>query len=446
MMKRSGWLTIVACSCVSLLSAACSSGSGNGNPDAAKPGEAVNQEEAAELTFYGNSTQSQQYFNTYYGDAIRKKFPNYTIHYLQLDAAVKATTLPELVATKTTIDIYYATIGNFESALQTYDLQVDMTDLIKKHGIDTNRFEPTLIDAMKINTGGLLYGIPIQSNVQALYYNKDLFDKFGVPYPKDGMTWDEAAEISGKLTRFADGKQYYGFSATFGHTIRSNQFSLARADPKTETPTIAADPKWKTFYETIFGKMMPGEAYKQRFLQNSTLDGINGFIKDQEVGMLNFFAQLYLTNPEELKAMNWDLVSMPTFRELPGIGSQSYPMYFGVTKLAKNPDAAAKVLKYMASEEFQVSLARKGWMSSLNTEKVRKEYGQDTPFKEKNFAALFINKPAVIPAAPIYDPALVSQYQAAAQSLIKGTTDINTVFRNAEEAGSKAIKAAQQAK
>ena len=24
----------------------------------------------------------------------------------------------------------------------------------------------------------------------AIYYNKDLFDKAGVPYPKDGWTWD----------------------------------------------------------------------------------------------------------------------------------------------------------------------------------------------------------------------------------------------------------------
>ncbi|MDF2716492.1 MAG: extracellular solute-binding protein family 1 [Paenibacillus sp.] len=441
MLIRSKGVTMTAVLCAaSLLSTACGSEKA-GNPDpVSKPGEPV------ELTFYGNSIQSQDYFNRYYGDAIRSKFPDYKINYLQLDNAVKATTLPELVATRTPIDIYYATVGNFESALITYDLQVDMTELIKKHGIDTSRFEPTLLDAMRGNTGGPLFGLPIQTGVQALYYNKGIFDKFGLAYPKDGMTWDDAAELSKKLTRFADGKQIYGFGATFGHTIRSNAFSLARVDKKTETPTIGADSRWKTFFETLFVKMMPGDAYNQRFVQNTTLDGINGFIKDQDVAMLAFFSQLYLTNPEELKPMNWDIVSLPTFRELPGVGSQHYPMYFGVTKLSRNADAATEVLKYMVSDEFQLGLARKGWMSSLRTEKVRQEYAQDTPFKDKNFKALFMNKPAPIAPAPIYDPALVVHYTAAAYSILKGTADINTAFRAAEEAAAKTIKDAAQAK
>jgi multiple sugar transport system substrate-binding protein len=432
-------MAVVLCT-GSLLSAACGSEKDGKTDVISKPDVPV------ELTFYGNSIQSQDYFNRYYGDAIRKKFPGYKINYLQLDNAVKATTLPELVATRTPIDIYYATVGNFESALKTYDLQVDMAELIKKHGIDTSRFEPTLLAAMRGNTGGPLFGLPVQTGIQALYYNKGIFDKFGMAYPKDGMTWDEAAELSKKLTRFADGKQIYGFGATFGHTIRSNAFSLARVDKQTETPTIFTDPSWKTFYETLFVKMMPGDAYNQRFSQNMTLDGINGFIKDQEVAMLAFFSQLYLTNPEELKLMNWDIVSLPTFRELPGVGSQHYPMYFGVTKLSSNPAAATEVLKYMVSDEFQLGLARKGWMSSLGTEKVRQEYGQDTPFKDKNFKALFINKPAPIAPAPIYDPTLVQNYTTAAYSILKGTSDMNTAFRSAEEIATKTIKDAAQAK
>lgn len=407
-----------------------SDGTGEPNLPEPKPSEPV------ELVFYGNSTQPEEYFNTYYGDAIRKKFPNHTITYLQ---RTKGNEIENLVASGTRFDIYYATVGNFESALQTYGLELDMEPLIKKHGIDTSTFEPTLLEAMKQNTGGHIFGIPVQTGVEVLYYNKSLFDKFGVSYPKDGMTWDDAADLSRKLTREDSGVQYYGYSTTIEHMLRMNQFSLPRVDAKTGKPTIQTDAKWKNVYETLFGNMMQGEAYRQRFNSNSTLVATNAFIKTKEVAMFSFLSQLYLTNPSEMQAMEWDLVTLPTFKELPGIGSQSYPMFFGVTKLSKQPDAATEVLKFMASEEFQIGLSRKGWMPSLTSDAVRQAYAQDTPFKDKNFKSLFV-KPAPISFAPSYDPDLIRHYTKIATDILKGSTDLNTAFRTAEEASAKTIE------
>lgn len=71
-----------------------------------------------------------------------------------------------------------------------------MKDLIKRHNIDLSRFEPSIISALEKMSGGGLYGLPLYNDRMALYYNKDIFDKFGVPYPKDGMTWDEVIELS----------------------------------------------------------------------------------------------------------------------------------------------------------------------------------------------------------------------------------------------------------
>lgn len=419
---------------------ACSTSKEGGTPNgqAGTDMPARKSSEPAELTFYGNSTQSAEYFDTYYGNALRKKFPQHTIRYLQ---RTSGNTTESYVASGTKFDIYYATVGNFESALQTFDLQVDMTDLIRKHGIDTSAFEPTLLEAMKLNTGGAIYGIPIQTSVETLYYNKSLFDKFGVAYPKDGLTWDDAAALSARLTREDGGVQYYGFTTTINHMLRMNQFSIPRVDPKTGKPTIQTDPRWKTYFETLYTKVMAGEAYRNRFLANGTLAASEAFINRKEAAMYAFPSQLYLTNPEEMKAMEWDIATLPTFKELPGVGSQSYPMFFGVTKLSKQPDAAMEVLKYMASEEFQIELARKGWMSTLQKESVRQAYGQDTPFKDKNYKALF-SKPAPIAYAPEYDPTLISNYSRIALKLLTGSHDLNTAFRIAEEEALKTINEA----
>lgn len=54
---------------------------------------------------------------------------------------------------------------------------------------------------------GRTYGFGCNVAANAIWYNKDLFDKAGVPYPKPGLTWDQLIEISKKLTaRDKDGK------------------------------------------------------------------------------------------------------------------------------------------------------------------------------------------------------------------------------------------------
>ncbi len=57
-------------------------------------------------------------------------------------------------------------------------------------------FEPLLnLYAVK----GGRYGIPIDLQVQAFFYREDFFDEAGVPYPREGMTWDDIARISPHL-------------------------------------------------------------------------------------------------------------------------------------------------------------------------------------------------------------------------------------------------------
>ncbi|BFH60685.1 ABC transporter substrate-binding protein [Paenibacillus azoreducens] len=56
---------------------------------------------------------------------------------------------------------------------------------------------------------GKLYGIPAGFTTRVVYYNKKMFDAAGVPYPKDGWTWDQFQEIAQKLSDKS--KKQYGF-------------------------------------------------------------------------------------------------------------------------------------------------------------------------------------------------------------------------------------------
>ncbi|MDF2663251.1 MAG: extracellular solute-binding protein family 1, partial [Paenibacillus sp.] len=164
--------------------------------------------------------------------------------------------------------------------------------------------------------------------------------------------------------------------------------------------------------------------------------------KDQYLGMFVFLSQMPFTVPE-MKTMNWEMVSLPTFKELPNVGSQSYPSYFTITSLSKSKEAAMEVLKYLISDEYQMEISRKGTMPVLKNEAVQKAYAQDTEYKDKNFASVFYNKFAPISPKSIYDVAVEKTYTKDIGLIAKGEIDINTAFRNAEEAAAKAIAEAK---
>lgn len=56
---------------------------------------------------------------------------------------------------------------------------------------------------------GKVFGMPAGFTTRVVYYNKDLFDAAGIPYPKDGWTWDDFKATAKKLSDPA--KKQYGF-------------------------------------------------------------------------------------------------------------------------------------------------------------------------------------------------------------------------------------------
>ncbi|GAA3413037.1 ABC transporter substrate-binding protein [Paenibacillus hodogayensis] len=389
--------------------------------------------EPVEIVFYSTNNDSVEGFDQRLGTSLRKKFPNYTIKYIQ---STKGNSMEELLASGTRFDIFYQTIGNYEGQVFPNRIEYDMSDLIAKHKVDLNRFEPTVMDALKQTSNGKMYALPVITNNLLLYYNKDLFDKFGVPYPKDGMTWEQTSELSKKLSRTDGGTQYFGFTHSPLHTIRMNQLSIPNADLKTNTPTINQDSRWSKFFQTLFLDPVQEPGYAQYLQTTGKIPGSNEFVKSKNVAMYVYIQGLMGAWGDQV---NYDVVSLPVFSDRPGIGSQSYPSYYGITKMAKDKDAAMEVLKYIVSDDYQTELVLRGDMTVLTDERVRKQLGQGTPYKDKNWQAAYYNKFAPFLPKATYDAEVVTIYGNMGIQLQTGKTDINTGLRQAAEQAQKKI-------
>ncbi|MEF3311319.1 extracellular solute-binding protein [Paenibacillus sp. GYB004] len=445
-MLNGRWIKLPAVVLIAASLAACGGGAGGSDPgskasvaeqggEGSGPGKKPSGE-PVEIVFYSDNGDPQESFEYRYGDLLRKKFPQYKISYIQ---AQKGAYLNDLLMNGTKFDIFYATIGNFEWAMLENELQFDMTELIKKHNVDLNRIEPSLLEALQQMQGGKMYALPIATANMVLYYNKDLFDKFGVSYPTDDMTWEQTLEMSKKLTRKEDSTQYFGFATSFPHIIRMNPLSIPNVDLKTWKPTIHTDERWKTFFKTFFIDPAQDAGYQGYMQSTNSIPGLNQFVKDQTVAMYAYLSSLIYAWPTEMQSFNWDWAALPHFKESPGFGSQSYPFYFGITKRSTHPDEAMEVLKYMLSDEVQASLSGKGIMPAVKTNDVIGKFGKESPFHNRRMQAAFHNKFAPIPPKAVYDANIVNIYVKYANAVHKNEMDLNTALSRADEEAAKFI-------
>ncbi|WP_028552611.1 ABC transporter substrate-binding protein [Paenibacillus sp. UNC451MF] len=392
-----------------------------------------------EITVYSAPGDSEDSWNENYGNAIKKKFPNYTIKFIN-PRGNDALKLQNQIVAGQNIDIYYESIGGFFSSVPDNNLQYDMSDLVKKYNLDLNRFEPSTIEAMKKNTGGQLWGIPVYTNNMIMYYNKDIFDTFAVPYPKDGMSWEEVLTLSRKLTKRENGKQYAGLAVSPAHILKMNPYSLPFIDAASGQATINNEEKWKKMFQTFFIDPSTGADYREAIQAlGNKLPYTDQFTKDQTLAMFVVLSNLPTLLPQDFAQVNWDMVSAPAFNDLPGVGTQSYPTYFSIPNFSKHKEEAFQVIQFLSSDEVQRDNAKKGIMSILKGSEFKEAYGKESKFKDKNYNAAFFHSFAPIMPKTKYDSIAEKAYTKSLVDLSLGKIDLNTLFRNAEEETNKGI-------
>lgn len=390
--------------------------------------------ESLELVFFSNSRDSVESFDERFGEAIRKKYPNYTINYIQ---ASKTVNFQSLIAGGQPIDIYWDSVGYFLGGMQASGMQYDMTELIKKANIDLSRFETTDLDAMRQMSDGKLYGLPVATNTLSLFYNKDIFEKFGVSYLEDGMTWEEILEKNRLLTRTEENVGYTGLALSKGHIVRLNPLSLPLVDPLTQKVAISNEKygeQWKQLFHNAF--VIPSEAAGYR---TDLLPQTNQFIKEKTLAIYGFLTSLVFT--QDVESLDWDMISFPRFKEALNMEPQSYPIYFSVTSTSKHKEAAMEVIRFLVSDENQMQLSRKGNMPVVKNTAVRDAFGRDTKFTDKNLQSIYYYKqsPSPIMAKTIYDDVVFPIYIKYIDDLAAGRIDINTMIRKIDEEGNQAI-------
>ncbi|RKN84985.1 ABC transporter substrate-binding protein [Paenibacillus ginsengarvi] len=404
----------------------CSSQGGEGAKASATPGTVKANEPAKPLepvtlkVLAPDSYLPAGDFQALITDPVKKKYPHLTVE--------KVTgNLADFVASRQQLDFWVSYNGELSNHLDE-GIYTDINPLAKKFNFDLSKFDQGALDVIRqYSANGELIALPYAENVIGLYYNKDIFDKFGVPYPKDGMTWDEAIELSRKLSRQDGGVNYYGLQSTELSLIA--QKSLPYIDYKTNNVLVNSEPYKKAFElgQTLFS--VPNNPYLGSY---QTM--YDRFMKDKTVAMLapqgNLFSQL-----KDIPNLNWDIVQKPYYKDNPNI-SGWYNIHLMIpTKMSKYPDDQMRVLEVLFSDEVQTVMAKKtARKSTLKDPKYIQMFGEEMPeLKGKNITGMFKGKSGPAPGLSRHYSKATTLMEAEFTKVAKNEKDVNTALRDLED-------------
>ncbi|WP_128895076.1 ABC transporter substrate-binding protein [Longirhabdus pacifica] len=293
------------------------------------------------------------------------------------------------------------TEGHFQS-LETFISDSDM---------NLDDFVPSVIEGLRTYGNGELYALSPHYTSTAMIYNKTLFDDAGVPYPTDGITWDQTLDLAKQITSFYEEDEVtkYGFAFEgYGYSdlmdraeIYSAQLELEMIDENKEYVLVNND-QWKKVFTDLIelqeNNVVAGDDFFEIMYSSYENDEPAAFYEEDiflsgrtamtlmegSYQLNDFVSMLEQAKLEEnFNEFDWDFVTYPVHAENPEVGGpmSMYPI-LTVASNAQNADDAWKLIEFMNSETYAKIKSK-----SNNDLLTRKEYNNKLDQYDVNMAA-----------------------------------------------------------
>lgn len=241
-------------------------------------------------------------------------------------------------------------------------LLLDLKPLIEANNVDLSKYPPELVEFYNVEGQGQI-GLPYAIYPSFIYFNKDLFDEAGLPYPPqkygdlyDGQEWNIAtmSELAMKLTVDENGNDatmaefdpnqvvQFGFHPQWIAQDRAvatlfGPGSLVGSDNTAQVPDNwrAA---WKWYHDAMFSEhFAPNDNYI-----NSDSFGNSNVFNSGKLAMA--WTHIWYTCCVGDVA-NWDIAVMPSYDGTPT--SKLHADTFSIMAGTKHPQEAFEVLQFL---------------------------------------------------------------------------------------------------
>lgn len=223
---------------------------------------------------------------------------------------------------------------------------------LSDYGIDKNAFYKKSLESLSWN--GKLFAVPRDVSNLVIYYNKDLFDKNGVHYPKKDWTFDDFLHTAQKLTRRPDtfGISFEEDSLFYLPYLMSEGGGILSDDLQREIIDEPESQKGLKFYADLRKKyhIAPEKS------ESASATMAQMFLQGR-LGMHLSGRWLVPKYREEAK-FDWDIAQFPS-----GDAGSVVPMDssgWAVAKSSKHKEKALRLVQFLSSKESIEKLSASG--------------------------------------------------------------------------------------
>ena len=239
---------------------------------------------------------------------------------------------------------------------------------IEADGIDLGQYSG-ITDQVTID--GALYELPFRSDIWVIYYNKDVFDKAGVDYPTNDMTWEEYDALARSIADDTAGAEVYG---AHYHTWRST----IQLDGILDGQHSVLDGEYDftaPYYEMVLAQQADGICMDYATLKTQGLHYSDAFAQGN-IGMLNmgswFIGTLInkVASGEYTDCANWGMVKYPHAEGVEAGSTLATITALALPTTAPNKEAAWDFIKFVTGPEGAEVLAATGSIPALTNDTV----------------------------------------------------------------------------
>lgn len=258
----------------------------------------------------------------------------------------------------------------------------DLTPFIEKDPeFKLSDYYPNVLSTYSREKDGkkAIYAIPNDFTPMVMYYNKDLFDAAGVPYPKPGWTFEEFLQTCQKLTKKDAKSPQYGFVYTNwmpgwvmwlwnngGDVLDKEGRAKGAFDSPQNIETM-------TFLRDLATKHQVAPTLSQ-----AAAMGVDLFANGQAA--MTVSGHWAIVGYKSAKAINWErlgVIELP--HNTPTSNTVLYMSAYGIPKNAKNADLAWKYIKMWTSRELQTEYQTTGIAVCARIDVAEMRAGLDVP-------------------------------------------------------------------
>ncbi|GFN33968.1 ABC transporter substrate-binding protein [Paenibacillus xylaniclasticus] len=322
--------------------------------------------------------QNESYFYQQYGNLFNAKFPNVELEVVDMQSLYRdgvtdyKKALDDLIE-KENPDVLLLDSDRYTKYAEENKL-LDLEQMLQEKDFKSEDLIPGLTDWLREKGGGKLYGLSPSFYSQGLYYNKDLFDKYGVPVPDKSLTWQEVIDLAKRFpTTGSNEDRIYGLTLDYGSSV----FQLGAAiggtaglqiiDSQGEKVTIQSD-GWKNAFDLAIDAIQSGALYVPNMEQESGnyvsfMDNDLFFSGRAAMSLKGSYYVNQLENgalySQSFKPFQWGVLTEPIDPANPTLSTSfSVSDIYAINAKSTNTKAAWQLVKSINSDQVAKLLSR----------------------------------------------------------------------------------------